>query len=91
MKEKYVYELVDTSDEEIYYSIAVFDTLEAAISMVDGWEDAPDLDNDSDHACAVEIRQRPLNKRGEPQTVWRRSWSRDQLNRPIQTTTVNAD
>jgi hypothetical protein len=76
---EFIYEIVDTSDEECYFAIGVFLSLEEAVSAIEAkpqpWKLCESAMYSEDYAC-IEIRRRkvgidPLNN-GE--VVWIREW-----------------
>ena len=74
-----IYEIVDASSDEQYFTIGLFLTLEDAVSQVEfeGVSIISELDGD-DHT--VEIREREVGKlewSGTGKKVWRRMWERD--------------
>ena len=75
---KRIYEITDTSDDEIFYQIGVFSSLENAISMIDSWnESGPELENNSEFYQRVTVTERPLDECHPGKKVHERAWSYD--------------
>ena len=59
-----IFEVVDTTDDDVYYTIGVFLTFEQAKAELDECEDPSDLSSPVEHSeiggCEVEIREREL-------------------------------
>jgi len=75
MKElTHIFELVDVTDEEHYYTLGLFTDLPWAIREAEQ-HDPSNWDNDiEDHACA-EIRRRQIGLGGQDyQVLWRCDW-----------------
>jgi len=53
-----IYEVVDTTDDERYYTLGLFRTEEEALSVLDAEE--PPSNEDNTDAVIVEVRCRPL-------------------------------
>lgn len=81
---EFIYEVDDSTDDEVYYAISVHRTLEDAIDSVtkgegeEGWS-PPRGDGawDDDEHAAVEIRERKFGAYGRGRRVWERSWHKD--------------
>jgi hypothetical protein len=77
---EYIFEIVDVSNEESYFAIGVFPSLQEAVEAIEAkpepWELCEAAMYSGDYAC-MEIRRRkmgidPLNN-GE--VVWKRAWN----------------
>lgn len=67
-----VYELLDSSDEEQYYTLGVFETLEDVESALG---DEPwDLAYKTDEYVQLEVRKRWIGSLSAGKTVWKRRW-----------------
>jgi hypothetical protein len=69
-----VFEIVDSSDDELYFTLGIFSSLEKAIAAVESWGDDPELENGIDEYQKVEIRQRKLDSFEDFREVWTREW-----------------
>ena len=74
--ELFVYEIVDSGDDEMYFPVGIFSSLEKAIAAVESWGDNPEqeLDNGIEEYQKVEIRQRKLDSFDNFREVWTREW-----------------
>ena len=73
-----VFEVLDHTDEEQYFSLGVFSSLaEPAhlLSLCKEPRDIPQLDNERDEYCKIEIRRRELGWSGMGVKVYEREWS----------------
>ena len=80
VKQEFIYEIVDNSDDEVYYPLGVFSSLESAIFMIESWENDPELDNSSEFFQQVTVTERPLDKCQHGKEVYRRAWYFDMEN-----------
>ena len=74
-----VYEIIDRSNEEMYFTIGLFATLEAAIAEVEK-QGVSIIDELGDDEASVEIAEREIGKAewsGTGKVVWSRRWVRD--------------
>ena len=72
--ELFVYEIVDSSDDEMYFPVGIFSSLEKAIAAVERWGNDPELENGLDEYQKIEIRQRRLDSFDNFREVWTREW-----------------
>jgi hypothetical protein len=71
-----VFEVVDASSDETYYSLGIFLSKEAAMSLLDGAE--PPHNEDDPEAVTIEVRSRPVGFYPHSFTpVARRTWVRN--------------
>lgn len=75
---KCVYEMVDTTEDETYFTLGIWDTLDEAIAALDSCKSPTDLDVLScyDEYVCVEIRERKLGWCSNGKTVYTREWDR---------------
>lgn len=70
-----VYELSDASDDETYWPLGIFLSLEDAIAAVEGCEEPWGLpDHETDDYCKLAINERPIGFGGAGKCVWKRTW-----------------
>ena len=74
-----VFEVVDVTDEETYFPLGIYPTLEAAIAFVELAGDnplslGPTMDYHEEYA-RVEIRERQFGPGESGKCVWTRKWS----------------
>lgn len=71
------FEMVDATDDEQYFPLGVWLTLESAIAALDECKDPDDLGSDGCHDdyAKVEIRQRAIGWSGHGKKVYQREWS----------------
>ena len=55
---KTIFEVVDNSDDERYYTLGIFLTEQEAMSLLDG--DEPPHNEDDPDAVTIEVRSRPV-------------------------------
>lgn len=74
---KSIYEIVDYTNDEMYYSLGVFPDLDTAIKAIDN-KNLYELDEFDSRDCGfftVEIRERAIGWSGNGKAVFSRSWS----------------
>ena len=60
-----IFEAVDNTEDEMYFTIGVWPSLEDAIKFLENHEDPTDfLDQNHDEFCMVEIRERAMGFSG---------------------------
>jgi hypothetical protein len=75
MSAKYIYEVVDGTDDERYYTLGVFLTKEEASAVLDS-EGPPNNEDDPD-SVTIEVRSRPIGFFPHAYTtIARRTWER---------------
>jgi len=73
---EHIYEVVDATDDERYYSLGVFLTEAEAVSLLDG-DDPPHNDDDPD-AVIIQVRTRPIGFHPHAYTEFAsRTWIRN--------------
>ena len=72
--ELFVYEIVDSSDDEMYLPLGIFSSPKNAIAVVESWGDDPELENGIDEYQKVEIRERKLDSLDNCREVWTKEW-----------------
>ena len=75
---EYIYEVVDESDSETYWSQGLFRTLDAAIQYCDDWDPSGDPPNaespETDDLLVLSIRKRPIGFGSDYDEVWTKTW-----------------
>jgi hypothetical protein len=71
---KECYEIVDTTDDENYFTLGVWPTLAAAVAALDECEEPNDLGSIHEDCCKVEVRQREIGWSGIGKKVHGREW-----------------
>ena len=75
-----VYEVVDASSEETYWTCGIFPTLETAIAAVEECNDPHDIGGDNsgfnDNYAMVEVRERKFGWSGTGKVRYVREWER---------------
>jgi len=80
---KYLYELADRTDEEVYCPVGIYETLDEAIEEATSWEEeedgeppyGPDSWGPDASVRTLEIRQRPMGYGGIGKRVWTAHWT----------------
>ena len=70
-----LYELVNATDDERYFTLGIWLTLEDAVAAVG--DDPTKLMDCDDDSAVVEIRERAVGWSGTGQVVFTRKWVRD--------------
>lgn len=75
-----VFEIVDASSDETYWTCGIFLTLEAAVAAIDECDEPHDLGGDhsdfDDDYAKVEVRERKVGWSGTGKVVYVREWER---------------
>ena len=70
-----VYEVVDATDDEMYFTQGVFLSLEEIVKDIESESDPSNLtDSDLEEYCKIEIRERKIGWSGHGKTVYTREW-----------------
>ena len=75
---KYLYEVVDETSGETYWTQGFFETLEEAIQYCDDWDRSGDPPNaespETDDLLVLSIRKRPIGHGSDYDEVWTKTW-----------------
>lgn len=71
-----VFEMVDATDDEQYFPLGIWLTLESAMAALDECKEPDDVGSDGCHDdyCKVEIRQHGIGWSGHGKKVYQREW-----------------
>lgn len=71
-----LFEAADATNEEAYYTLGIWSTLEEAVTAISGCCDPCQLGSDGEHEeyCYVEIREREMGWSGLGKVVWKITW-----------------
>ena len=76
MDTEQIFEVVDATDDERYYTLGLFLTEQAAMSLLDG--DEPPCNEDDTESVTVQVRSRPIGFHPHAYTpVASRTWLRN--------------
>lgn len=71
-----VYELINATNEEMYFPLGVFSNLEDLLKKLDGHEEPP-CDEDHEDCIVLEVKERELDKwEDHGKTVAKRIWEK---------------
>jgi len=73
----FVFEMVDATDDEQYFPIGIWLTLESAMTALNECKDPDDVGSDGCHEdyFKVEIRQHQIGWSGHGKLVYQREWT----------------
>ena len=70
-----LYEVVDATDDEMYFTQGIFLSLEDATKAIESESDLANLtESDLDEYCKLEIRERKIGWSGHGKVVYTREW-----------------